>query len=465
MMQKAPKIVIARLKAEAPALDHPDADLLTAFAEKSLSETERGHVLEHLGRCADCREVLALSLPEPDHDREVVEASAMGGWFTWPTVRWGLVTAGLLIAGFGVLQYQRSRTASFVVSRNSPAPVIPTEARNEAQPAPATPAASPARGKTVIPTKTDAQTGLSSPVPAPPDAKATDMAPALPEQMAKARTETAVSPGLSALAHGPRVNQINQNNQVTQQNEASAVVPENVPAASGANATVTAAAPAPPKSVPISGRDVTDLEPLQNQRLDQQAHDGGSGESKVEKMKPLDGIAVSSTPRVIRSAPRVSVDGTLAVIGAPSWTISSTGRLQRSFDQGHTWQDVNVNNSAVAAADGARVSYSAELKKQSSPALADEKDIADKAKSVPLIVFRAVSANGADVWAGGASGLLYHSLDSGAQWSRVVPFTSDSFLTGDIVSLQFADPQHGKITTSTSEIWLTADAGKSWQKQ
>ena len=468
-MQKVSKIVIGRLRAEALALDHPDADLLTAFAEKSLSEKERGNVLEHLGRCADCREVLALSLPELDHDRAVVEGSAMGGWFTWPTVRWGLVTAGLLIAGFGVLQYQRySRMPSFAVARSSSAPGIATEARNEPQPAPAVPAAAPARGKSVIPIKPDAQIDLPGPLPAPADGKSANMVSVPPDQMAKARAETTARPGLSALAHGPRMNQINQTNQAnqaSQQIEVSAPVPENVPAANTASAAVIAATPAPPKSAPMSGRDVTDLQPLQNQRLDQQTHDGGSAESKVEKMKPLDGIAVSSTPRVIRSAPRASADGALALMGAPSWTISSTGALQRSFDQGHTWQDVNVNNSAVGAGDGARLSYSADLKKQSLPALPDEKDIADKAKAMPLIVFRAVSANGADVWAGGSSGLLYHSTDSGAHWVRIVPFTNDSFLTGDVVSLQFADPQHGKVTTSTSETWLTGDAGKSWQKQ
>ena len=64
-MQNVPKIVRDRLQAAAPAVNHPDADLLTAFAERSLPEHERTVVLEHLARCGDCRDIVALALPEP----------------------------------------------------------------------------------------------------------------------------------------------------------------------------------------------------------------------------------------------------------------------------------------------------------------------------------------------------------------------------------------------------------------
>jgi hypothetical protein len=38
---------------------HPDADLLTAFAESALLKRERKQVLKHLALCAECREVLS----------------------------------------------------------------------------------------------------------------------------------------------------------------------------------------------------------------------------------------------------------------------------------------------------------------------------------------------------------------------------------------------------------------------
>ena len=65
-MQNVPKIVRERLKAAAPAVNHPDADLLTAFAEDSLPGVERDGVLEHLARCGACRDIVALALPEAE---------------------------------------------------------------------------------------------------------------------------------------------------------------------------------------------------------------------------------------------------------------------------------------------------------------------------------------------------------------------------------------------------------------
>ena len=62
-MSELPKIVRQRLQAARPAdVDHPDANLLTGFLERSLSEDERTQVLEHLAGCADCRDMVTLAL-------------------------------------------------------------------------------------------------------------------------------------------------------------------------------------------------------------------------------------------------------------------------------------------------------------------------------------------------------------------------------------------------------------------
>src|ERR1700691_6281016 len=75
-MSEVPKIVYDRLRAAqlrqafpddaTPKPAHPDADLLTAFAEQSLTATERDGVLAHLALCDDCREVASLALPAAD---------------------------------------------------------------------------------------------------------------------------------------------------------------------------------------------------------------------------------------------------------------------------------------------------------------------------------------------------------------------------------------------------------------
>ena len=106
-MQNVPNIVRDRLQAAAPAVNHPDADLLTAFAERSLPDHERTVVLEHLARCGDCREIVALALPESESVQTPVRPSP-AGWLTWPALRWGIVAAGVVaIASVGVLQFQR----------------------------------------------------------------------------------------------------------------------------------------------------------------------------------------------------------------------------------------------------------------------------------------------------------------------------------------------------------------------
>jgi len=61
-MTELPNVVRERLKA-APAGLHPDPNLLTAFAEQALSDREAPQVLDHLSRCADCRDVVVLATP------------------------------------------------------------------------------------------------------------------------------------------------------------------------------------------------------------------------------------------------------------------------------------------------------------------------------------------------------------------------------------------------------------------
>jgi photosystem II stability/assembly factor-like uncharacterized protein len=108
------------------------------------------------------------------------------------------------------------------------------------------------------------------------------------------------------------------------------------------------------------------------------------------------------------------------------WTISSDGQLQHSVDSGQTWQPVVVAEKAT---------------------------------------FRALSANGPDIWVGGAAGLLYHSSDAGAHWTQVKPTAADASLTADIAAIEFTDLRRGKITTSAGEAWITDDAGQSWRRQ
>ncbi|MFZ0278622.1 MAG: YCF48-related protein [Candidatus Sulfotelmatobacter sp.] len=111
-MENLPKLVVKRL--QSPVADsHPDADLLTAFAEQSLAGAERDHVVEHLARCGDCREVVSLALPPQLDAQPVVQSSE--NWFRWPPLRgsawhWTALAAGvLLIASIGVMQLRQQQ--------------------------------------------------------------------------------------------------------------------------------------------------------------------------------------------------------------------------------------------------------------------------------------------------------------------------------------------------------------------
>jgi photosystem II stability/assembly factor-like uncharacterized protein len=85
----------------------------------------------------------------------------------------------------------------------------------------------------------------------------------------------------------------------------------------------------------------------------------------------------------------------------------------------------------------------------------------------PRTIFRAVSvtSNASDVWAGGSGGALYHTLDGGNRWIRVIPSDAGVGLTGDIVGIQFSDTRNGIVTSSSAEIWTTLDGGQTWHKR
>jgi len=92
---------------------------------------------------------------------------------------------------------------------------------------------------------------------------------------------------------------------------------------------------------------------------------------------------------------------------------------------------------------------------------------ADASAASATMIFRAlsVSSNAAEVWAGGSRGALYHTVDGGNRWSRVVPSAAGIVLAGDIISIQFSDPRNGSVTTSNAEVWTTGDDGQTWHRQ
>jgi len=100
---------------------HPDADQLSAFAEQALPPHERERTLAHLAVCADCREIVALSLPPIDESPIESPIAApiatpgpkvrpwFGGWFSGWRLVW---IAAPALAGLVVLTIQLRRGRS-----------------------------------------------------------------------------------------------------------------------------------------------------------------------------------------------------------------------------------------------------------------------------------------------------------------------------------------------------------------
>jgi hypothetical protein len=475
-MQRVPQIVSERLKAATPAVEHPDADLLAAFSERSLARAERDSVLDHLAHCGECREIIALALPASEPVQQIVRP-AHSGWLTWPVLRWGLIAAGLLaIVSFGVMQYQRH---SQMTAYNAPH----SEAASKVDKALAIPSSEPAENKLQTP-----------PPPAP--AEQSDLvssnagpAAALTAPPVTHRVQSKGGQMGGTLPSGPRVQwQQNANNQQQAQIQAIPQAKQLRDQQAAANAPATSqAADTSAQAGALSSNLGTPV--LESQRIDQQSLQGGHADSRIERIKPAGASTMSASKAAL--APDFPPPG--GAIGGPlgknsqyavssstptNWTISSTGGLQRSFDQGSTWQNVDVNNSPASNLALMKApSRAKELTNEqvaTGGSLANDKENSANAgatkdglakKDAAALVFRAVASNGPDVWAGAAGGLLYHSSDAGAHWTRVVPAASGVSLTGEIVSLEFIDPQHGRVVTSIPETWTTSDAGQSWQKQ
>ena len=470
-MQNVPKIVRERLRAATPAVDHPDADVLTAFAERSLPKREQGVVLEHLARCGDCRDIVALALPATEPVEAVVNRSS-SGWLAWPALRWAFVAVGVVaIASLGIVQYQRGRTQNMAASAPARSEIAAKGAREAAAQQTSKDDYVSAR---VAKSKAWAAPSKSEKIPAPPPSAFVDsrVAPVssfrdkekeLDEKTSTLRADRfqALAPlppastgrdagsRIGQLAHGPRVSNQWQQNTVQNQLQNQAPAASSSPFAKqqgagdlSANMEVPRASETVEAQTAQTTAQTQSLDSLQIQSLPAQVTSG-------------------SAPAVSASGPAPSgaIGGPVATSSGsiPRWTISSAGRLQRSFDQGNTWQDVDVNANLASV-----VGTSLEISANAARASKNKDARQDLKREAASAAFRAVAAAGTDIWAGGSG--LYHSLDAGNHWTRIVPASADAMLTGDIVSLEFSD-QHGKVATSTAEIWITTDGGQNWQKQ
>jgi hypothetical protein len=461
-MEQLPKIVQQRLQATAKAGVHPDPDLLTAFAEKSLNERERGQVLQHLAQCADCRNVISLAIPEVEAAPST-PAKLRTPWLTWPVLRWSALAACVVVVSAAVtLHYERRPNSAPTIAKTSPAsaPVanVPVESQTTnlageklaAKIMPPLPEADRDRlpaGKLAKQSDSDKENATSAvatsalnavPIGGPAKnslanertADALTMSankPSRPMGQIAAAPAPAAPPATKVINGAPESGGRTDNAEYVARsmNQTVTVQSEPLPAPSTAQAVEPKAKDEMPKRESGASAGLVAGTLPGDQKADVSSAETVSGaydgQLRSKKLATQTAIAKMSTAKT--SIAQTSISQTLPAEARLRWTLSPDGSVQRSLDSGKTWQTIPVAGN---------------------------------------IVFRALAANDSDIWVGGSAGALFHSADAGQHWDQIKPSVDGKPLAADIIGLKFSDALHGSLTTSSSQIWNTSDGGSSW---
>ncbi len=445
-----PKIARQRLEATSKAGVHPDPNMLTAFAEKSLNKRERVQVLQHLGQCADCRRTISLAMPQT----ELAPSASPGRvrWLTWPVLRWGALAACVIVVGAAVTLRHERQTDTVAVAPE----------------------------KTPLASQSPVKSGESGAARQTPQKLAANIAPPSPVQsdrdslkagkLAKrgadvdARSAAPVS-AMDRLAANPAERKELGRAQLTNDRAVTADAVKSAVEPSPTAGQLAAAAPATPPAAPTMNAEAPITAKERNDKFDYAARAGNEAVTEEANSAPIAEIGQAASAKAKdesrkdeaskkdqsphagmlggislqdRKADTASAEMAQTIPGrehklsrsgsnpGPRWTLSADGALQRSFDSGRSWQTIPVASN---------------------------------------LIFRALAANDSDIWVGGTAGALYHSSDAGQHWTHIKPMADGEVLTADIIRVEFSDPSHGSVTTVAHEVWTTSDAGKSWYKK
>jgi hypothetical protein len=439
-MTEVPKIVYDRLRASGPerALPgrsvtgrsvpesaHPDADLLAAFAEQALAATERDGVLEHLALCGDCREVVALALPDAgmvavptEANTEAVPTTAIPpksrwSWLSspklaWPSLRWAALAAGIAVAASVLLLHPGKLNQAMLPAANRQ---VALTAQPAASPQIASPVVSPpVKQSSSLPKTDEARPPLRPKLRPSKKLKAGQAEPMFSQAqsgMLLAGNRTGVSPGDNPLAAPSAAAPAFKPGESAPRSITETVEVAAADAAVETGLMVRNDAPPVVKAKP----------PLQEEVIGPQETQASAGAASARlqgrNAMPAAKLAPSSNQTLAHNV---------------AWVITA-GVLQRSLDSGQSWQN------ALRA---------------------------DR----PLLCY---ASHEADMWAGGQAGALFHSVDSGVTWLQVQPSSKGQSLSSDVTRIDIRNAVRGPseivVSTNNNEIWSSADGGKTWQKK
>jgi len=460
-MTEVPKIVYDRLRAAlpdraGPAQAHPEADLLTAFAEQALSATERDGVLDHLALCGDCREAIALALPAADMvaapiatETEAVRATSIRAKsernfltaFAWPGLRWAALAAGVAVAASVLLMHPGKLNQATLSSVNRPVATtaLPASAPQIASPSvpassiPSSSVASSPTDQSASSVRTSARTNEARPN--------SEMRP-----FKKLNAGEAVTPSLQAERGMLLAENKNKSAQAGKWAAAPSAGALALDASTSRRATETvevsgaaaAVEVAPSPDDTLMARNETPAIEKAKPALQEPALP--EKEMKVNGQQNTQAAVVSGLAkpqaRAMMSSAKLASPVSQSLAHRVTWVITG-GILQRSPDSGQSWQD-------ALRADH------------------------------PLLCY---ASHDEDVWAGGLAGTLFHSADGGVTWVQVQPSIKAQQLSSDVTHIDVRGNVRGDVhggvrgpaeivlSTSTGEIWSSADGGKTWEKK
>ena len=303
-MADVPQIVRDRLRRPAAGGQHPDANLLSAFAEQALTGPEREQMIEHLSRCAECREVVALSAPEVKEERLAAAVaapspgSAKRSWWRSPVVHWSALTAAALVVVIAVGERMRLREG-----QSASAPAV---ASYEAAP----------------------QSSAAAPTAAP--------APSEPTESAKLTKAPKMPRRASAVGASKSINAFSAPGKA-------ATLGGAPPAAFAQNAP-----PAPPPASRMrmkpSANSRGDMLSAFESRSEQGQAPAASVPSASETVSAAGASPATAPPQTAIVSERSEQPLAKRASLTPRWSISDSGAVQRSFDGGRSWKEVAVTD-------------------------------------------------------------------------------------------------------------------------
>ena len=313
-MGEAPKIVRERLSSQAVG-GHPDANLLSAFAEHALTEEERRSVLDHLSRCGDCRRIVVLTAPELTEEQPaaVSTPAASRSWWRSPLLHWAGFTAAALVVLIAVGARMRLREG-----RSATAPAIATLSANEAE------------------KKSTAPAPEVSPPPAEPKQPVKKLAkPAAAAQLQAPAVSPGKPGGVAGGIIGGRADKLAGFGTGSGGGIGGGPGRQSAPA-------LRPAPVAPQMKMQAKTADEAGLSSDTGMEQSQQKASLAPSASETVVVTGAVGGPVPKSKTTILSSENAMLARSKSL--SPRWSVSDSGVLQRSFDGGRSWQDVAVGD-------------------------------------------------------------------------------------------------------------------------